>query len=160
MSGIRCIYIAALALVVFLRKPSKATIYCHALARLCGLQAAPQTLAKPNAHIGAPGKTVAIAERSATSTDFLFGQSGIRRCYLSASSSDKINNGSKLPEKRKASAVCTLRSLHIGKSGTHFVRDVTFFWMLRPLLHRPLFLEFLKSATIIQYTIKGRFMSR
>ena len=44
---------------------------------------------------------------------FLFGQSGIRRCYLSASSSDKINNGSKLPEKRKASAVCTFRSLHI-----------------------------------------------
>ena len=70
MSGIRCIYIAALALVVFLRKPSKATIYCHALARLCGLQAAPQTLAKPNAHIGAPGKTVAIAEKSALSTDF------------------------------------------------------------------------------------------
>ena len=70
MSGIRCIYRAALALVVFLRKPSKATIYCHALARLCGLQAVPQTLAKPNAHIGAPGKTVAIAEKSALSTDF------------------------------------------------------------------------------------------
>ena len=70
MSGIRCIYIAALALVVFLRKPSKATIYCHALARLCGLQAAPQTLAKPNAHIGAPGKTVAIAAGASTSTDF------------------------------------------------------------------------------------------
>ena len=29
MSGIRCIYIAALALIVFLRKPSKATIYSH-----------------------------------------------------------------------------------------------------------------------------------
>ena len=29
MSGIRCIYRAALALVVFLRKPSKATIYSH-----------------------------------------------------------------------------------------------------------------------------------
>ena len=79
MSGIRCIYIAALALVVFLRKPSKATIYCHALARLCGLQAAPQTLAKPNAHIGAPGKTVAIAERSSMSPAFPYGQSGTGR---------------------------------------------------------------------------------
>ena len=29
MSGIRCIFRAALALVVFLRKPSKATIYSH-----------------------------------------------------------------------------------------------------------------------------------
>ena len=79
MSGIRCIYIAALALVVFLRKPSKATIYCHALARLCGLQAAPQTLAKPNAHIGAPGKTVAIAASASKSTDFPYGQSGTGR---------------------------------------------------------------------------------
>ena len=44
---------------------------------------------------------------------FLFGQSGIRRCCLTASSSDKIKNGSTASEKRKASAVCTFRSLHI-----------------------------------------------
>ena len=59
-----------------------------------------------------------------------------------ATSSDTINNGSKLPEKRKASAVCTLRSLHIGKSGTHFVRDVTFSGCSVPYRHRPLLLEF------------------
>ena len=47
-----------------------ATFHCHPRTRLWGLQAVPQTLAKPNAHIGAPGKTVAIAEGSALSTDF------------------------------------------------------------------------------------------
>ena len=83
---------------------------------------------------------------------FLFGQSGIRRCYLSASSSDKINNGSKLPEKRKASAVCTLRSLHIGKSGTHFVRDVTFSGCSAPSWHRPLLLE-LKGETEVSHSV-------
>ena len=82
---------------------------------------------------------------------FLFGQSGIRRCYLSASSSDKINNGSKLPEKRKASAVCTLRSLHIGKSGTHFVRDVTFSGCSAPSWHRPLLLEFNRETEVSHY---------
>ena len=48
VSGIRCIYKAALALVAFLRKPTKATIYCHAQARPQGLQADPRRLA--NAH--------------------------------------------------------------------------------------------------------------
>ena len=93
---------------------------------------------------------------------FLFGQSGIRRCYLSASSSDKINNGSKLPEKRKASAVCTLRSLHIGKSGTHFVRDVTFSGCSAPSWHRPLLLklngetEVSHSVTAIGFSLDAR----
>ena len=70
MPGIRCIYKAALALVVFLRKPTSstkslecqrknATIYCHARARLQGLQADPQTLAEPNAQIKRPCKTSA-----------------------------------------------------------------------------------------------------
>lgn len=83
---------------------------------------------------------------------FLFGQSGIRRCCLSASSSDKVNNGSKLPEKRKASAVCTFRSLHIGKSGTHFVRDVTFSGCSAHSWHRPLLLE-LKGETEVSHSV-------
>ena len=68
-----------------------------------------------------------------------------------ATSSDTINNGSKLPEKRKASAVCTLRSLHIGKSGTHFVRDVTFSGCSVPYWHRPQLLEFNRETEVSHY---------
>ena len=79
-----------------------------------------------------------------------------------ATSSDTINNGSKLPEKRKASAVCTLRSLHIGKSGTHFVRDVTFSGCSAPSWHRPLLLklngetEVSHSVTAIGFSLDAR----
>ena len=69
-----------------------------------------------------------------------------------ATSSDTINNGSKLPEKRKASAVCTFRSLHIGKSGTHFVRDVTFSGCSAPSWHRPLLLE-LNGETEVSHSV-------
>ena len=58
----------------------------------------------------------------------------------------------KLPEKRKASAVCTLRSLHIGKSGTHFVRDVTFSGCSAPSWHRPLLLE-LNGETEVSHSV-------
>ena len=54
----------------------------------------------------------------------------------------KSKTEAQLPKKRKASAVCTLHSLHIGKSGTHFVRDVTFSGCSVPYMHRPLPLEF------------------
>lgn len=57
----------------------------------------------------------------------------------------------KLPEKRKASAVCTLRSLHIGKSGTHFVRDVTFSGCSAHSWHRPLLLEFNRETEVSHY---------
>ena len=79
-----------------------------------------------------------------------------------ATSSDTINNGSKLPEKRKASAVCTLHSLHIGKSGTHFVRDVTFSGCSAPSWHRPLLLklngetEVSHSVTAIGFSLDAR----
>ena len=75
-----------------------------------------------------------------------------------ATSSDTINNGSKLPEKRKASAVCTLRSLHIGKSGTHFVRDVTFSGCSAPSWHRPLLLE-LNGETEVSHSVTATYLN-
>ena len=56
-AGLRCIYKAALALVAFLRKSTKATIYCHAQARLQGLQADPRRLADALAAHKSPCKT-------------------------------------------------------------------------------------------------------
>ena len=61
------VYKAALALVFFLWKPTSSTkslerqrknttIYCHAQARIWGLQADPQTLAEPHAHIKRPAR--------------------------------------------------------------------------------------------------------
>ena len=67
-------------------------------------------------------------------------------------SSDIVNNGSKASGKRKASAVCPFHSLHIGKSGTHFVRDVTFSGCSAPSWHRPLLLE-LKRETEVSHSV-------
>ena len=53
---------------------------------------------------------------------------------------------------RKASAVCTLHSLHIGKSGTYFVRDVTFSGCSVPYWHRPLLLE-LNGETEVSHSV-------
>ena len=52
-----------------------ATFYCHARARIWGLQADPQTLAKPYAHI----KRSARLQPGKLSEDLPYGQSGIRR---------------------------------------------------------------------------------
>ena len=55
----------------------------------------------------------------------------------------KIDNVHRLSSlgRAESAAVCTIHSLHFGKSGTQFVRDVTFSGFSAPSWHRQLLLE-------------------